>query len=138
MMKSLRWDVCCNTGSLRKHKPSVPCSISLSNIYVSVQACRRNIMSSTNLVNREKVNQAFFSRSFFVLLQNLPTWGQDAILSILPSFLLFRVLYHQSILSFTLVCLSKVYRHFVLPNVMKDLLLIASYFAEVVSKNLIS
>ena len=56
MMKSLRWDVHCNTGSLRKHKPSVPCSILLSNIYVTVQACSRNITSSTNLANREKVN----------------------------------------------------------------------------------
>ena len=56
MMKSLRWDIDCNTGSLRKYKPSLPFSISLSNIYVTVQACSRNITSSTNLANREKVN----------------------------------------------------------------------------------
>ena len=56
MMKSLRWDVHCNTGSLMKYKPSVPCSISLSNIYVTVKACSRNITNSTNLAYRKKEN----------------------------------------------------------------------------------
>ena len=42
---------------------------------------------------------------------------------------------HYSTLSFTLVCLAKVCEHSVLPNVIKDPLLIVSYFAEVVSKN---
>ena len=65
MMRSLRWDVYCNTGSLRKYKPSVPCSISLSNTYVTVQACSRNITRSTNLAHREKVNLQVLIRLSF-------------------------------------------------------------------------
>ena len=56
MMKSLRWDVHCNAGSLGKHNQSVLCSMLLSNIYVTIKACSRNITSSTNLAYREKVN----------------------------------------------------------------------------------
>ena len=56
MMKLLRWDVHCSTGSLKKHKPSIPCYISLSSIYMTIKACSRNITSSTNLAYREKVN----------------------------------------------------------------------------------
>ena len=56
VMKSLRWDVHCNTSSQRKHKPSVHCSISVSNIYMTIKAFSRNITSSTNLAYREKVN----------------------------------------------------------------------------------
>ena len=55
IMKLLRWDVHCNTSSLRKHKPSVRSFISLSNIYVTVKACSRNITSSTNLAHKGKV-----------------------------------------------------------------------------------
>ena len=39
-------------------------------------------------------------------------------------------------LSFALVCLANVCEYSALPNVMKDPLLIVSYFAEVVNKNL--
>ena len=57
-----------NTGSLRKHEPSVPCSISLSNNYVTVKACSRNITGSTNLAYSEKVNlQVPFRLSFQAL-----------------------------------------------------------------------
>ena len=45
----------CNTGSLRKHKSSVPCCILLSNYYVIVKVCSRNIMGSTNLACNKKV-----------------------------------------------------------------------------------
>ena len=54
-MKLLRWDgwfLHCNTGSLRKHKPSVPCFVLLSNSYMIVKACTRNI----NLAYSENVN----------------------------------------------------------------------------------
>ena len=58
-MKLLRWDgwfLHCNTGSLKKHKPSVPCSVLLSNNYMIVKACTRNIKGSTNLAYSENVN----------------------------------------------------------------------------------
>ena len=54
-MKLLRWDgwfLHCNTGSLRKQKPSVSCSVLLSNNYMIVKACTRNI----NLAHSENVN----------------------------------------------------------------------------------
>ena len=50
------WLLHCSTGSLRKHKPSVPCSELLSNNYVIVKAYNRNIVGSTNLAYSEKVN----------------------------------------------------------------------------------
>ena len=42
--------------SLRKHKPSVPSSILLSNNYFIVKAFIKNIAGSTNLAYSEKVN----------------------------------------------------------------------------------
>ena len=50
------WLLLCNTGSLRKHKPFVPCSVSLSNNYVIVKAFSKNITGSTNLAFSKKVN----------------------------------------------------------------------------------
>ena len=58
-MKLLTWDgwfLHCNTGSLRKHKPFVLCSILLSNNYVIVKACSRNIKGSTNLAYSKNIN----------------------------------------------------------------------------------
>ena len=45
----MEWLVHCITGSLRIHKPSLPCSVLLSNIYVILKACSTNITGSTNL-----------------------------------------------------------------------------------------
>ena len=50
------WFLHYDTGSLRKHKPSVSCSVLLSNNYVIIKTCSKNIMGSTNLVYSEKVN----------------------------------------------------------------------------------
>ena len=46
----------CNTSSLRRHKPSVPCFVLLSKNYVIKKARSRNTMGSTNLVYSKKVN----------------------------------------------------------------------------------
>ena len=46
----------CNTGCLRKHKPSVPCSVLLSSSFVIVKACTKNAMGSTDLAYSENVN----------------------------------------------------------------------------------
>ena len=48
------WLLHCNTGSLRKHKPSVPSSVLLPNNYVIVKTCSRNITDSTNLAYSKK------------------------------------------------------------------------------------
>ena len=58
-MNLLRWDgwlLHYNTDYLRKHTPSVPCSVLLSNNYVIIKPCRRNIKDSTNLAYSENVN----------------------------------------------------------------------------------
>ena len=87
----------CNTGSLRKHKPSVPCFLLLSNNYVIKKACSRNITGSTNLAYSEKSTYksgfpfiAFLRSLTKKIRQNAPTLRQDVVLSIL-SFLLPRV-----------------------------------------------
>ena len=79
------WFLYCNTGSLRKHKPYVPCSVLLSNNYVIKKAC--------GLAYGEKVNLKVLVRLFF---QGLPSFlGKeksakysyfltDVVLSILP------------------------------------------------------
>ena len=72
IMKLLRWDGWfphCNTGSLRKHKPSVQCSVLLSNNYVIIKPCSRNIKGSTNLAYSENVNLEVPVR---LSLQSLP------------------------------------------------------------------
>ena len=53
----MRWLLHCNTCSPRKHQPSAPCSAFLSNNYMNVNACSRNITGSTNLVYSQKINQ---------------------------------------------------------------------------------
>ena len=59
----------CNTGSLRRHMPSVACCVLLWNNYVIVKACSRNITGSTNLAYSEKVNlQVHVRLSFQSLL----------------------------------------------------------------------
>ena len=65
------WLLNCNTGSLRKHKPAVLCSVSLSNTYVIVKACSRNIIGSTILMYSEKVNPQVPVRLSF---QGLPSF----------------------------------------------------------------
>ena len=65
------WLLYWNLGSLRKHKPSVLCSVSLSNYYVIVKAFSRNISGSTNLAYSKKSQPAsschsFLSRPSFV------------------------------------------------------------------------
>ena len=73
-MKLLRWDgwfLHCNTGSLRKDEPSVPCSLLLSNNYVIVKPCSRNIKGSTNLAYSENINLEVSVRLSF---QNLPSF----------------------------------------------------------------
>ena len=73
-MKLLRWDglfLHCNTGSLRKHNPSVPCSVLLSNNYVIIKPCSRNIKGSTDLAYSENLNLEFPVRLNF---QRLPSF----------------------------------------------------------------
>ena len=93
-MKLLRWDgwfLHYNTGYLRKHKPSVPCSVLLSNNYVIIKPCSRNIKGRTNLAYSENVNLEVPVRLSFQNLplakespQNAPTLRQDVVLSIIP------------------------------------------------------
>ena len=67
----MEWLLHWNTGSLRKHKPSLPCSILLSTNYVTVKACSRNITGSTNLAYNEKANLQVPVRLSF---QGLPSF----------------------------------------------------------------
>ena len=123
-----------NTGCLREHKPSVPCSVLLSNDYVIVEVRSRNITGSTNLAYSEKINLEDLVR---LSCQGLPSFldkEKSAKCSYFPTgrcfihpLLIFAtqsLMCHHSILSFSLVCLAKVYEHSVLPDVMKDPLLI--------------
>ena len=65
------WLLHSNIDSLRKHKPSVSCSILLSNNYVILKACGRNITGSTNLAYSKKVNLKVPVRLSF---QGLPSF----------------------------------------------------------------
>ena len=164
------WLLPCNTGSLRKHKPFVPYSVSLSNNDVIAKAFSRNITGSSNLPYSKKLNPQvpvwlsfqdltlflgkmhllckktrcfihyplfFATLSLIISLQHIkplsanPTKWSNTLkqfscnlptncLSVFDHFvgLTFKGL------SFALVCLAKVYEHSVLPNVMKDPLLI--------------
>ena len=67
----MRWLLHYNTGCLREHKPSVPCSFLLSNNFVIVKACSKNIMGSTNLVYNQRVNLKVPVRLSF---QGLPSF----------------------------------------------------------------
>ena len=59
----------CNTGCLNKHKPSVPCSVLLSNNFAIIKAYSKNIMDSTDLAYSEKVNLKFL---VWLSFQGLP------------------------------------------------------------------
>ena len=126
----MKWLLHFNTASLRKYEPSVPCSVSLSNTYVIAKACSENIMGSTNLAYSKKVNLKVPIRLFF-----------QGLLSFLCKEMLAKcmlLLYHHPLIfgtqSFILslqhikLCISllrqSLYKHSVLPNVMKDPLLI--------------
>ena len=119
-----------NTGSLRKHKPSVPSSVSPSYNYMTVKAFSRNITGSTNLALSKKVNLQVPVRLSF---QGLPlffgkeksakcTYIATGRCFIYPPLIFStqRLIYYYNILSFAFVCLAKVCKHSVLPNVMKD------------------
>ena len=128
------WLLFCNTGSLRKHKPFLLFSVLLSNNYLIVKAFSRNITGSTNLAFSKKVNLQVLARLSF---QGLPlflgkekstkcTYFAKWCCFIHPPliFATQSLIYHCSILSFALVCLAKVCENSILPNVMKDPLLI--------------
>ena len=65
------WLLNCNTGYLRKHKPSVPCFVLLSNNFVIVKACSKKTMGSTDLAYSKKVTLNVPIRFFF---QDLPSF----------------------------------------------------------------
>ena len=129
-MKSLRWDglfLHCTTGSLRKHKPSVPCSILLSNNYVIIKPCRRNIKGSTNLAYSKNVTLEVPVRLSF---QSLPlflgnekstkcTYFATGCCFIHPS-LIFATQSLIMSLQHIMLCISLLHGHSVLPKVMKD------------------
>ena len=46
----------CITGCLREHKPSAPCFVLLSNNFVIIKTCNKNIMGSTDLAYSKNVN----------------------------------------------------------------------------------
>ena len=88
-------------------------------------------------------HQAFFSGPFFVPWQRKvrKMYLHGVRMLFYPSFHSFFYSEFYIIKAYGALhyfCLAKVYGHSALPNVMKDPLLIASYFAEVVSKNFIS
>ena len=132
-MKLLTWDgwfLYCNTGSLKTHKPSLPCSVLLSNNYVIVKACSRNIKGSINLAYSKNVNLEVSVRlSVRSLLSFLGKEKSTKCIYfatgrgfIHPPF----IFATQSliILSFALVFIAKVCEHSALTNVMKNPLLI--------------
>ena len=65
------WFLHYNTGYQRYHRPSVPCSVLLSNNYVIIKPCSRNIKDSINLAYRENVNIEVPVRLSF---QSLPSF----------------------------------------------------------------
>ena len=66
----MRWLLHYNTDSLRKHKPSLPCSLLLSNNYVIIKACSGNIMGSVQRKSQlTSSRQTFLSRPSFVSWQ---------------------------------------------------------------------
>ena len=123
----------CETGFLRKHKPFVPCSVSLSN-----NCDRKSLQQEHHGKHRSTVQK----KVNLEVLVRFPFQGHPLLLGeeksakrtyfaarrclINPS-LIFATqsLIIHSILSFALVCLTKVCDYSVLPNVMKNLLLIA-------------
>ena len=126
-----------NSGSLRNHKPPVPYSVLLSNNYVIIRPCSRNIMGSTIQCTAKKSTYKFSSHfPFKAFLCSLAKKIWQIAHSFINPPLIFAI---QSLIisqqhMHSLVCLAKVFEHLVLPNVMKALLLINRYFAEGVSK----
>ena len=134
-MKLLRWDLYLTVklASWESISHLYPAPYHYQ-IIVTVKACSRNITGSTDLPYRKKVN--------LEVLVRFPFQGHPLLLGkeksakrtyfaarrclINPS-LIFETqsLIIHSILSFALVCLTKVCDYSVLPNVMKNLLLIA-------------
>ena len=128
MMRLLRWD-----GSLRKYILSLRCSVSLSNNYVTVKSCSRNINGQHQPSIQRKSLPARFRQDFLSRTSFVPWQRKVGKMHLLcdrtlfyPSSLNFcqSELYHHSMLSFALVCLAKFCEHQVLPNVMKDPVLI--------------
>ena len=138
----MSWLLNCNTGCLRKHKPSVPCSVLLSSNFVTVKACSKKTMGSTDLSYSEKVNlKVPVSLSF----QGLPSFVDTEKSSKFSYFvirccfihppLIFAteslIIYHYGILlSFSLACLAKVCEQSVLLNVRNDFLLIVRFISQ--------
>ena len=79
----MRWMLDCSTGSLRKHKTSVPYSVLLSNNC----DCKRNILAYRK-TSIYKFQSGFAFNAFLFLAkkcrQNAPTLRQDVVLSIVP------------------------------------------------------
>ena len=110
------------------------CFVLLSNNHVIVKACSMNITGSTNLAYSESVNLQFPVRLSFQSFSSFLGKQKSAKCTYFATgfcyihyplnFATQSLLYHYSILSFALVCLAKVCEHSVLPNVMKDPLLI--------------
>ena len=136
------WLLNCNTGCLRKHKPSVLCSVLLSSNFVIVKACTKKTMGSTDLAYSKKVNLKFpVSLSF----QGLPSFVDTEKSSKFSYFvtrccfihppLIFAsdslIIYHYSILlSFSLASLAKVCEQSVVLNVRNDFLLIVRFILQ--------
>ena len=121
------WLLHCNTGSLRKHKPSVPCSVLLLKKYVIVKACSRNISGSTNLMYSKKTNLPVQVRLSF---QGLPSFlGKEKSVKC-TYFATGHCFIHPPLISTTLLLvfawasLAKVCEYSALLNVLKDSLLI--------------
>ena len=117
----MEWLLHWNTGSIRKHKPSVLCSVLLSNNSVIVKAFSKNISSRTNVAYSEKVNLQVPIRLSF---QGLPSFLAKEKLAkstyfatghyfIHPplNFCYSEFNYISTTLSFSLVCLAKVCKH---------------------------
>ena len=133
------WLLRFNTCSLRKRKPSVPCSILLSNNYVIVKACSKYITGSTDLAHSEKVNLQVLAR---LSSQRLPSLTKKSWQNVCCFIHLPLIFATQSLVislqrnEFCISLLSQKVQ--VVPNVIKDPLLVVSYFSEVVSKSLSS
>ena len=120
------WLLHCNTGSTGKHKPSVPCSILLSNNYVIVKGTLWAAPIQGTAKNQStSSNQAFLSRLSFV-----PSERKVGKMHLLCDKML---LYPSSInfcyseindITAALVCLAKVSQHSTSPNVMNKPVLI--------------
>ena len=134
----MRWLLHCDTDSLRKHKPSVPCSVSLSNNYVIIKAFSRNITDSNNLAFSKKVIQQVPVRLSFKGLPLIFGKEKSAKYTYIATgrcFINFPLIFSTQSLSVKhiklCICLlsqTKVCKHSVLSNVMKDPIFIVRVF----------